>query len=78
MNIYGHEVELTEVEDGEMVTDVIVLARIVSFDSDGDASDTISIRSSRQTTGIIQQGMLTTAERIQADGWAYADDEDEQ
>lgn len=69
MNIYGHEVELTQIEDGEMVTDVIVLARMVSFDSDGDASDTISIRSSRQTTGIIQQGMLTTAERIQADGF---------
>ena len=78
MNLYGHEVELAQIEDGEMVTDVIVLARIVSFDSDGDASDTISIRSSRQTTGIVQQGMLTTAERIQAAGWAYADDEDEQ
>ena len=77
MNIYGHEVELTEIEDGEMVTDVIVLARMVSFDSDGDASDTISIRSSRQTTGIIQQGMLTTAERIQADGWAYDPEDDE-
>ena len=77
MNIYGHEVELTEIEDGEMVTDVIVLARMVSFDSDGDASDTISIRSSRQTTGIIQQGMLTTAERIRADGWAYDPEDDE-
>ena len=77
MNIYGHEVELTEIEGGEMVTDVIVLARMVSFDSDGDASDTISIRSSRQTTGIIQQGMLTTAERIQADGWAYDPEDDE-
>lgn len=77
MNIYGHEVELAQIEDGEMVTDVIVLARMVSFDSDGDATDTISIRSSRQTTGIIQQGMLTTAERIQTAGWAHEPEDDE-
>lgn len=77
MNIYGHEVELTQIEDGEMVTDVIVLARMVSFDSDGDANDTISIRSSRQTTGIIQQGMLTTAERIQVAGWEHDPEDDE-
>lgn len=57
---YGHEIELTEPDDG-VVTDVIIMARSVAYDDEGNAYDDLLWTSTRQTTGMIQDGMLSRA-----------------
>lgn len=62
VNIYGHEVELTEVSDDDgVVTDVIVLARAVRFGDNGRAEDALFISGTPSTTYMLQLGMLHAA-----------------
>ena len=77
MNIYGHEVELTEVEDGEMVTDVIVLARSVRSRNDDRPEEALLVSGTTSTTYGLQMGMLRIAQEVL--GVDFEDeDEDEQ
>lgn len=55
--IYGHEVPLEDLEPGETVTDVIVLARAVRMEDDGTISDALLVTGTPQTTGLVQEGM---------------------
>ena len=61
MKIYGHDINLTEAEEGEIITDVMVLARAVRHTDEGGLEDFILSSSTRTTTGMIQSGMLTFA-----------------
>ncbi len=61
MNIYGHDIELEESNPGEIITDVMVIARTVHYGEDGKAIDTALISHTRQTGGMIQVGMLDFA-----------------
>ena len=67
VNIYGHEVELTEPDGDEVVTDVIVLARAVRYDDDGHAQDSLLMTSTRTTTSMVASGMFTFALDMQAE-----------
>lgn len=58
MNIYGHEMDLEEAEPGEVVVDVMVIARTLRYDDEGHGEDAVLISTTRQTTGMIQAGML--------------------
>ncbi|GAB3191822.1 hypothetical protein [Nesterenkonia suensis] len=55
--IYGHAVPLEELEPGDTVTDVIVLARAIRMEDDGTISDALLATGTPQTTGLIQEGM---------------------
>lgn len=59
--IYGHRVSLPEPDDGGMVTDVIVLARIVHMDG-AQTRDMLAMAATPQTTGIVQLGMIAAAD----------------
>ena len=61
LNLYGHELDLVELEDDEIPTDVIVIARTVRHTEDGRLEDAISISTTRMTTGLIQRGMIHEA-----------------
>lgn len=56
--IYGQNVKLSPMEPGEHVTDVIVIARVVKFDDDGEIGDFIALCGSEGLTRIIERGML--------------------
>jgi hypothetical protein len=60
MNLYGHEIEIPEVEGG-IITDVMILARAVNYSDEGRAQDEILIAASPGITGMIQDGMLRQA-----------------
>lgn len=60
VEIHGHTIDLEPAEDGEHVTDVLVLCRVVRFAPGGKMEDTLTISSTPQTTGMIQRGMLAT------------------
>ena len=58
--IYGHHINLPEPNPGGMVTDVIVLARIVHMDG-AQTRDMLAMSATTQTTGIVQLGMISAA-----------------
>ena len=60
-HIYGHDLGLYEPADGGLVTDVVVLARVVRYDDDGDATDSLLVSSTRNTDGIVLSGILSAA-----------------
>ena len=77
MNIYGHEVELAQIEDGEMVTDVIVLARSVRSRNNDRPEEALLVSGTTSTTYGLQMGMLRIAQEVL--GVDFEDeDEDEQ
>ena len=64
MNIYGHEVELTQIGDGEMVTDVIVLARSVRPRNNDRTEEALLVSGTTSTTYGLQMGMLRIAQEV--------------
>ena len=58
-NLYGLDLELPDVHDGELVTDVVTIVRAV--DPDRPGRDGIYLGGSPHTGGIVQIGMLTAA-----------------
>lgn len=63
-SLYGHDVQLEDIDSDETITDVIVLARTVRVLDDGTITDATCVSATRQTTGIIQQGMASDMLRI--------------
>lgn len=61
IEVNGCDVEEAEQRPGEFITDVVVLTRIVRHDDDGNLMDMVDIRATKQTTGMIQRGMLLEA-----------------
>lgn len=72
--INGCEIEIDAPDDGGLVTDVVVLTRVVRHSDDGRLADSILINSTTQTTGIIQAGMLAVADGIVNDWTLDRDD----
>ena len=59
--IHGVEVEISEIDPGESVTDIIILTRTVGFDDNGRPFDDLYVSGTPLTTGIIHAGMLHAA-----------------
>ena len=59
INIYGHEIELEKAESH--ITDVIILAREISYNSDGTMNDSVLISSTTTSTYIMQRGIIEVA-----------------
>lgn len=72
--IYGHTVGLWQPDDGGLITDVVVLARVVRYDDDGCAEDSLLMSTTRSTGMIVQAGILATAMDA-AGAWGQEDDE---
>ena len=70
-HIYGHDLGLYEPAEGGLVTDVVVLARVVRYDDDGDATDSLLVSSTRNTGGIVLSGILSAA--LSATEWEHED-----
>ena len=70
-NLYGLDLELPDVHDGELVTDVVTIVRTV--DPDRPGRDGIYLGGSPHTGGIVQIGMLTAALDCAHD---YAEDDE--
>ena len=73
--LYGHDLDLFDPDEGGLVTDVIVLARVVRYDDDGRAEDSMLLSSTRNTGGIIQAGMLSAAHSMSQNWTPEEDDE---
>ena len=58
-NLYGLDLRLPDVHDGELVTDVVTIVRTV--DPDHPGRDGIYLGGSPYTGGIVQLGMLSAA-----------------
>ena len=58
-NLYGLDLELPDIGDGELVTDVVTIVRTVV--PDRPAQDCLYLGGSPHTGGIVQIGMLTAA-----------------
>lgn len=58
-NLYGLDLELPDVHDGELVTDVVTIVRAV--DPDHPGRDIVYVGGSPHTGWIVQIGMLTAA-----------------
>lgn len=56
VTIYGHEVEIDHLKPGDIVSDVVVLCRVLSPRDDGYA-DYITTSPTGGTGGIVQMGM---------------------
>ena len=61
VEMYGHDVELMPVPDGQVVTDVIVIARSVWYTEEGWARDSLLISTTRGVSGTIYTGMMSQA-----------------
>lgn len=70
VQIYGNELKLGELEEGEIVTDVVVLSRVVFHNDDGEIQDRIRITRTGNTPGIIMTGMITAANAIDLSAWS--------
>lgn len=60
MKIYDKTIELAELETG-VVTDVVVLARVIQYDRTGRARDEVVVSSTDSTTRVLTQGLLNEA-----------------
>ena len=58
-NLYGLDLELPDIGDGELVTDVVTIVRTVV--PDRPAQDCLYLGGTPHTGGIVQLGMLTAA-----------------
>lgn len=58
-NLYGLDLELPEIHDGELVTDVVTIVRTVVPDHPG--RDGVYVGCTTHTGWIVQLGMLTAA-----------------
>ena len=58
-NLYGLDLELPDIGDGELVTDVVTIVRTVV--PDRTAQDCLYLGGTPHTGGIVQIGMLTAA-----------------
>ncbi len=58
-NLYGFDLRLPDVHDGELVTDVVTIVRTV--DPDHPGRDVVYVGCTPHTGGIVQLGMLTGA-----------------
>ena len=58
-NLYGLDLELPDIGDGELVTDVVTIVRTVV--PDRPAQDCLYLGGTPHTGGIVQLGMLTGA-----------------
>ncbi|MDY6054365.1 hypothetical protein [Micrococcus sp.] len=74
--VHGQTIPLTPIDDGEIVTDVIVIVRTLKFDENDRAHDFVYVDQTRSTTEIVTTGMLTAAEQV-AMGYWEPEDEDE-
>jgi hypothetical protein len=62
MDIYGKKIDLQPLgPEGGIVTDVMVLARVVRYGAGPRAEDVILVSSTDSTTGVIAQGVLNDA-----------------
>lgn len=73
-DIYGHTLNLWQPDDGGLITDVVVLARVVQYDDDGDATDALLMSATRSTGKIVQAGILAAA--MDAAGAAGGEDDE--
>lgn len=60
MKIYDKTIELAELETG-VVTDIVVLARVIQYDRTGRARDEVVVSSTDSTTRVLTQGLLNEA-----------------
>ena len=58
-NLYGLDLRLPDIGDGELVTDVVTIVRTVV--PDRPAQDCLYLGGTPHTGGIVQLGMLTAA-----------------
>ena len=58
-NLYGLDLELPDIGDGELVTDVVTIVRTVV--PDRPAQECLYLGGTPHTGGIVQLGMLTAA-----------------
>ena len=72
VTIDGHEIELEDLEKGQLTTDVIILRRVVEHDEDGELVDSILGDWTENTTGIIRAGMYRVLDYIEMTGGADA------
>lgn len=63
VDLYGHAVDLRDQGDG-YVTDVVVLARVVRHNEDGDAYDSFLASVAPQGTEIVQVEMTFVPARV--------------
>lgn len=63
LTIHGHEMDITEPVDGDVVVDVIVIARALHVDQDGTTQDSLIMDNTRHTTYMVQRGMLDAADQ---------------
>lgn len=73
--VHGQTIPLTPIDDGGVVTDVIVIVRAVEFDDDGRAHDSIYVDATRSTTEVLHTGMLAAAHQIAAADWELAEED---
>ena len=58
-NLYGLDLELPDIEAGELVTDVVTIVRTV--DPERPGRDGVYVGCTTHTGGIVQLGMLSAA-----------------
>ncbi|MEV8149933.1 hypothetical protein AB0O52_17530 [Arthrobacter sp. NPDC080073] len=61
ITIDGNDVELAEPDDGDIITDVVILRRAVTHGDNGKLADSLYIDNTPQTTSIVQRGMIAAA-----------------
>lgn len=66
------DLEVDSIEDGEMVSDIVVILRIVDFTRSAN-SGTLGVHASSRVDPVIQSGMLHNALEITSGGWDRRD-----
>ena len=74
VRIFGNEVRFNDLEEGQFVTDVIVLSRVVYHDDDGEMQDQIRITRTENTTQLLMTGIIAAANAIDRSAWSKNDD----
>lgn len=74
VKVHGREVTLDDLnpEDG-FATDVVILVRVVRVLDPTTSEDSLHISSTSDTTGIVQEGMLSVARQSVSKSWEHND-----
>lgn len=67
--IYGHEFTMPELNPGDIITDILIIARCVQHDEDGNLTDCIVRGWTPNTTPVIRAGLIDASRTIEAHKW---------
>ena len=73
---YGHTIDRAEPDEGDYITDVVILARCITVDEHGTHGSVLA-STTTQTDVIVESGLITARAAMLNTGWVAIGDIDD-